>query len=226
VLSNLPVPSGSKGDVQKAATDFAFRRRGTAGAPGEFSNVVEYYMTHWTERYIAEQAKQQAEVTANRRRQTDRSEAARVVTAALIANPDSVGSALYRDRARVEGLGRAGATAEGTLTDRELEARIRAQAGQLTFSSSTAAAYHSRKHRGEMPAAERTSRAVIDNYHAMATKTVENGTPTTTAVGASRQVKFAYVTKDDAGQDVTLTVMIFARPDGRVVMATFGSFLR
>ena len=77
-----------------------------------------------------------------------------------------------------------------------------------------------------MPAAERTSRAVIDNYHAMASKAVKNGTATTVVMGASRQVKFAYVTKDDAGQDVTLTVMVFARPDGRVVMATFGSFLR
>src|SRR5262249_7335056 len=155
-----------------------------------------YYMTYWTERYVAEQARQEADVAANRRRQTDRSEAARVVTAALIANPDSIGSALYRDRARVERLGRTGVTTQGTLTDRELEAHIKAQAGQLTFVSTTAAAYHSRKHRGDMPGAERTSRAVINNYHAMATKAVENGTPTTTPAGASRQVKFAYVTKD------------------------------
>jgi hypothetical protein len=225
-VGNLPVPSASKVDVQKAASDFAFRRRGTAGAPGEFTNVVEYYMTHWTERYVAEQARQQADLIANRRRQTDRSEAARVVTAALIAKPDAVGSALYRDRARAEGLGRAGVTAQGALTDTELQAHIRAQAGQLTFASTTAAAYHPRKHRKDMPAAERTSRAVIDNYHAMATKAVQNGSATTTSAGASRQVRFAYVTKDDAGLDVTLTVMVFARPDGRVVMATFGSFLR
>ena len=30
---------------------------------------------------------------------------------------------------------------------------------------------------------------------------------------------------NDAGDPVTLTVMVFARPDGKVVMATFGSYL-
>ena len=223
VVSNVGVPAGSKAAVQLAAVDFAFRRRGTAGAPGEFANVVEYFMTHWTDRYIAEQARQEADVAARVRRQTDRSEAARVATAAM--NPDAVGNALYRDRARAEGLGRTGATASPTLTDAELVAAIRAQAAQLSFPTRTAAAYHPRKHRREMPAAERTSRAVIDNYHAMATKAVQNGTATTKPVGASRQVLFAYATKDDAGDDVTLTVMVFARPDGRVVMATFGSYL-
>jgi hypothetical protein len=34
------------------------------------------------------------------------------------------------------------------------------------------------------------------------------------------------VTTDDAGLPVTLTVMVYARADGRVVMATFGSFLK
>ena len=121
VISNLGVPSASKAAVQLAAADFAFRRRGTAGAPGEFANVVEYFMTHWMDRYLAEQARQEADVAAGVRRQTDRSEAARVATAAM--NPDAVGNALYRDRARVEKLGRTGATASSTLTDAELVSR-------------------------------------------------------------------------------------------------------
>ena len=109
----------------------------------------------------------------------------------------------------------------------QLVAHIRAQAGQLKFGSTTAAAYHSRAHRNEIPESRRESRAFVANYHAAATTVVKDGDAKFFPMpGDARQVRFIKVTTDDAGLPVTLTVMVYARADGRVVMATFGSFLK
>jgi hypothetical protein len=128
----------------------------------------------------------------------------------------------------VEGLNRGGVTADPALTDDQLVAHIRAQAGQLKFGSTTGAAYHSRAHRNEIPESRREERAFIANYYAAAESVVKEGRAQFYPVpgGDSRQVRFIVETTDDDGKPTTLTVMIFARGDGRVVMATFGSFLK
>ncbi|MFC0601341.1 hypothetical protein ACFFHI_23600, partial [Streptomyces palmae] len=225
-------PQAVKADLQKLGMDFALRRQGTAGAPGEFANVFEYYMTLWADKRAAAAKKMQADFAAGLRDQPTKrelkEETARLALAELQGSPHGAESALYRDRAKVEGLNRGGVTADPTLSEDQLVAHIRAQAGQLKFGSTTGAAYHSRAHRGEIPESRREARSFIANYHAAAETVVKEGRAQFYPVpgGGTRQVRFIAETTDDAGGPVTLTVMIYARADGRVVMATFGSFLK
>ena len=224
-------PEVVKADLQRAGLDFALRRQGTAGAPGEFANVFEYYMTLWVDKRAAAQKRMQADFAAGRRAQPTKRElkevCAQLALAELTGSPSGAESALRRDRASVEGLNRGGVNADPALSEDQLVAHIRAQAGQLKFGSTTAAAYHSRAHRNEIPESRRESRAFVANYHAAATTVVKDGDAKFFPMpGDTRQVRFIKVTTDDAGLPVTLTVMVYARADGRVVMATFGSFLK
>ncbi|MEU2025483.1 hypothetical protein ABZ565_25535 [Streptomyces sp. NPDC016469] len=224
-------PGVVKADLQKLGMDFALRRQGTAGNPGEFANVFEYYMTLWADKRAAAAKKMRDDFAQGLREQPTKrelkEETARTALAELQGSPSGATSALYRDRANVENLDKDGVRADPNLTDDQLEAQIRAQAGQLKFGSTTGAAYHSRAHRNEIPESRREARAFIANYHAAAETVVREGRAQFyPAGGGSRQVRFIVETMDDAGQPVTLTVMIYARADGRVVMATFGSFLK
>ncbi|MBO4204460.1 hypothetical protein [Micromonospora echinofusca] len=225
-------PEIVKADLQKLGIEFAFRRQGLAGAPGEFGNVFEYYMSLWVDKRHAALEQIAADAAAGIRPQPTRkgtkAESARTALAELQRSTRGAESALYRDRANVEALNRAGVTADPALTDDQLVAHIRAQADQLTFSSTTAAAYHARVHRNEIPENRREMRAFIANYHAAAERVVREGRAQFDpgSGGGSRKVCFIVETTDDQSDPITLTVIIRARADGRVVMSTFGSFLK
>jgi hypothetical protein len=211
--------------MRKAAVAFALERRGINGKPGEFTNLYEYFGTHWSEHYRNILRQQEADVNAGRRNQTDGSEAARAAAAAVTGNPEAIERALYRDRARVRELGRTGAQVSPDLTDADVIVEIRRQASQLSFGSPTAAAYHARKHRAEVPASQQAPGGMIASYHTNMERTVSTGTVAKISpMGhGTRQVIFERQVHDGA-ETTTLRVMIYARHDGRVVVATFGSF--
>ncbi|MEH1017585.1 hypothetical protein V6U90_31480 [Micromonospora sp. CPCC 206060] len=225
-------PEIVKADLQKLGIDFAFRRQGLAGAPGEFGNVFEYYMSLWADKRKAALRKMEADVAAGIRPQPTKkelkAEPARTALAELQGSTSAAESALYRDRANVEALNRAGVSADPALTDDQLVAHIRAQAGQLTFSSTTAAAYHARAHYREIPKSRREARAFVANYLAAAERVVKEGRAQFFPVpdSGARKVWFIVDTTSDVGKPTTLTVIIRACADGRVVMATFGNFLQ
>ncbi|MGQ0779368.1 MAG: hypothetical protein ACT4NY_33965, partial [Pseudonocardiales bacterium] len=214
-------------DMRRAGIAFALQRRGINGSPTEFTNNYEYFQTQWRERYEDEVERQQRDVDAGLRRQIDRSEAARNAAASVSGSGPAIARRLERERAQVRAEGRGGATAEPTLTDAALITRVRAQASVLTFSTATAAAYHARKHGSEVPENERRGRVPVAWYIQAARGAVAHDpAPRVTPMGhGTRQLVFVRNVVDPNGDPVALSAMVFARHDGRVVMATFGSFL-
>ncbi|MFF2325504.1 hypothetical protein ACFVUT_10080, partial [Streptomyces sp. NPDC058051] len=222
-------PNNVKDDMRRAALAYALKRNGIKGSPTEFTNHLEYFESHFKEMYEAERLKQQREIDEGVRKQPNKKEAALAAAAALGGDTSAVTSRLYRERAQVRAQGGGGVTAGAKLSDEKLVARIQAKAHLVTFSTPTAAAYHARKHGAEVPLSERGGRqSVVAWYHHAARQVIsQDANPEVNAVGGgTRQVLFNQDVVDSAGDSITLTAMVFARHDGKVVMATFGSFLK
>ncbi len=208
--------------------NWALARQGVKGNPAEFANLYEYYATHFAERYEAIKAKQAADVAAGVRTQTNRTEAAHDAAREMAAPGagDKVTKTLYADRRRVRDQERAGATVDPALPDAEVEAKVRAQAGQIAFGTITGAAYHARKHAGETGTltpdnAAKTTR----DYHEKMAETVRSGSlfKITPIVNGARQLIFVGGATLPAAGTVTLRVIVYVRMDKRAVTATYGN---
>ncbi|MET8739897.1 hypothetical protein ABZV72_00005, partial [Streptomyces sp. NPDC004728] len=222
-------PKNVKDEMRRAALSYALKRRGINGSPTEFTNHLEYFETHFKETYEAERLKQQQEIGAGVRKQPNKGEAALAAAAALSNDEGSVTLRLYRERAQVRAQGGGGVTAGAKLSDEKLVAHIRARARLIAFSTPTAAAYHARKHGEEVPVSERGGRKTpVAWYHHAARQVIaQDANPEVNSVGGgTRQLLFRQDVIDSAGDSILLTAMVFARHDGKVVMATFGSFMK
>ncbi|QKW35099.1 hypothetical protein HUT06_14540 [Actinomadura sp. NAK00032] len=100
---------------------------------------------------------------------------------------------------------------------------LRRQAGDIDMGSDTSTAYHARKHYDELPESERTGDVVRD-YLNSAERTIREGDVVKRSMldnGAERLVFHRTVTGAN-GRPITLEALVIIRPDGRVVMPTFG----
>ncbi|MDT0302749.1 hypothetical protein [Streptomonospora wellingtoniae] len=98
-------------------------------------------------------------------------------------------------------------------------------ADRITMGHPTSASYHSHKHFNELPAAEQGSNKV-DSYHQSAVTTIRDGdlAESTTNTDGSIDLKYRreYV-DEETGETKTLQALLVIRPDGLVIMKTYGA---
>lgn len=110
-----------------------------------------------------------------------------------------------------------------SLSGPDLENAIRARAGDIDMGSDTSAAYHLHKHQSELPASERTGDPMSD-YFDSAERTIRDGEvsiPTNPRGGVPTFV-FRREVVDAAGVRKVLEAIVIRRPDGKLIMTTFG----
>ncbi|MBB6174074.1 hypothetical protein HNR23_004134 [Nocardiopsis mwathae] len=111
------------------------------------------------------------------------------------------------------------------LPESQRDRMIRGQAGDITMGHETSAAYHARKHYRELPDGERSG-DVIRDYHDSAETTIREGelvSASNTGPGAERRLYHRSVFDEKEGKYRALEALVLTRPDGKVVMLTYGT---
>lgn len=222
VMTQMPFPDAVKNDAAKSATLFTVTRRSVQGKPGELGNLYEY----WTQIFIAEHERLRAQPENEQRA---KAETARVTVERLSNDPNIVARRLYLDRRIAKGLERGSVETSRGLQVTEADipnivAQVQQKAPQLGFSSLTAAAYHARKHRKETSGADISPDRSIRPYHEMLAETLATGAPRHKIFDDKVTVvlKFRKEYPIEGAAARVVEAVVYARWDGRSVVATFG----
>ncbi|MFS2295313.1 MAG: hypothetical protein FWJ90_21880 [Actinomadura sp.] len=208
----LKIRPGLNADAVRFALD-----KGGATDPREFAYRYEYFKARFDEqvRSVTEDiksgdldlgGKSKVEVGLERFDQLDLTEELRKDLEAV----------------RAERPGRA--EIDPDLPESERVDGLRQSAGDIDMGADTSAAYHARKHYNELPESERTGDVVRD-YLNSAERTIREGDVVKRTVddsGVERVVFHRKITGKD-GRPITMEALVLVRPDGRVVMPTFGA---
>ncbi|MFD0774266.1 hypothetical protein ACFQZ2_10050, partial [Streptomonospora algeriensis] len=106
----------------------------------------------------------------------------------------------------------------------EIEHAIRQNPGKVTMGHPTSAAYHARKHFSELPLEEQGGNT-IESYHQSAMNTLQDGRMTEPHINSDGSVDFAFRREyvDARGKEKILEARLVLRPDGVVIMKTYGA---
>jgi hypothetical protein len=198
-------PMGKSPTTQKAALEWA--ARGAGGDPSEFANRYEYAKAKFSEA-------SKAAVAAKAKNARADAEAA--------TTPDKLADGLNKDIAKVKAFG-PGDQLEPIAPGADPKDTAAAVKGlkRVAFQSDTAEAYHAVKHQGELPPEFRTGNAV-DNYQNAYNDTIKTGNvvkAVATPTGSTQVI----IQKTYAGTGAPMEAIIYVKPDGEVVLASYGA---
>ena len=191
-------------------------KEGAGGNPREFANRYEYATTRYRELVKAEQRpnlpREQARLAAARRLEQE-------------IQVGGLSDRLQADLEAARALGAGEQLPPGTgVEDPAVPDKVRGM-NRVAYETDTAEAYHARKHMSELPSGEQDAAKPVDAMNTSAMKTIREGTLFRDQVMAdtgSRQLVFRRVAGDPPNQ-VTLEAIVYVKPDGTVVLASFGS---
>ena len=130
---------------------------------------------------------------------------------------------LAADLRTVHGLRPHPAFVDPHLPVSDLENVVRSRAGDIDMGSDTSAAYHGYKHYDELPAAEQTGHP-LDDYFQSAERTIRDGNVwrRESLPGGGEELIFRREATEAGGLRKTMEAILLVRPDGKVIMKTFG----
>ncbi|RCV49119.1 hypothetical protein [Marinitenerispora sediminis] len=108
------------------------------------------------------------------------------------------------------------------LQEGDKEQKIRDMAGSIDMGHDISAAYHARKHYGELPENERSG-DVIRDYFASAERTVRESVLAKRESGEGGEKLHLARAVVDGDEKRYLRAIVLAKDDGRVIMLTYGS---
>jgi hypothetical protein len=116
------------------------------------------------------------------------------------------------------------ASVDPNLSGPDLENAVRSNAGDIDMGSDTSAAYHVRKHYDELPGDEITGNPTRD-YFDSAQRTIHDGEvwKREALPGGAERLIFRREVVDAAGNRKLMEAIVIARPDGKLIMATYGA---
>ncbi|GAB2834438.1 hypothetical protein GCM10027176_43500 [Actinoallomurus bryophytorum] len=130
---------------------------------------------------------------------------------------------LAADLRTVHGLRPDPAFVDPHLPAPDLENVLRSRAGDIDMGSDTSAAYHGYKHYDELPAVEKTGHP-LEDYFQSAERTIRDGQvwKRETFPDGREELIFRREVIEAGGLRKTMEAIVLVRPDGKVIMKTFG----
>jgi len=131
---------------------------------------------------------------------------------------------LGEDLAKVHELRPHPAFVDPRVPGPELENVVRSRAGDIDMGSDTSAAYHGYKHYKELPINEKTGHPLQD-YLQSAERTIRDGHVWRheSLPDGGEEIIFRREVVEPGGMSKTMEAILLVRPDGKVIMKTFGA---
>jgi hypothetical protein len=210
-------PRGIPDNLKDSLCEWA--RDGSGANPREFANRLEYARARWQSLYERALQRQLASGVPNDRAVP----AARVAASNELASDAgraALQAQLEADLAEVARLGRGG-TIPQTTPEAEVPAAVRGL-GRIEYESPTAEAYHVEKHFDELPASDQGSTNRVETFNQRAMETIRNGRITNNEMTPTGSRRLVFQHQPVAGGP-TLEAIVYVKPDGSVVIASFGA---
>lgn len=189
--------------TQKAVQKWALE----GGSPSEFANRYEYASAKFN------QAK-----NAALRPGTPNTKANAEAAAEPAVTPEKLTADLSADIKRIQDFGPGEHVRSSSRAPAEIGAEVQGMK-RIAFESDTAEAYHAVKNQDELPPEfTPAGRDPVESYHAAYDDTIKTGTVTVTKVAGATKV---VIQKTYAGIDEPMEAIIYVKPDGTTVLATY-----
>jgi hypothetical protein len=211
------VPGGKVQDLmQPKAIDFALDG-GRVTNPETFAHRYEYFKA----RFDVLKAQIKAQVTAGTLKLGSKSPLQEAIEQ---FDRIDLKAQLQSDLDRVHEVRPHPASVDPNLPEGDLENAIRAKAGDIDMGSDTSAAYHAIKHGKELVPDEVTGDPIRDYFNS-AERTIHDGdvVDRKQVPGGGEELIFRREVLDGAGKPRLMEAIVLERPDGRLILKTYGT---